>query len=244
MLQSLNAKSHSLPRLDGYYYPPEMGLENGRVKVATYVSTRLKYLPQESPARANDCRLLSCSVRVQGRGTGQRKVTLVNVYYPDRLKSEASATWLSRLDSAQSKWVIGGDFNASHELWDTVTTPSGNHLEKAVDDSDLILLNDGSFTHIGYIDQRNSAVNISLASPELGLEATWETGSDPLQSDHLPIHLELGNVDPDPEAVDTSPAYQYNRADWELFQNCSMPIAERKTHLVRTQTNIWRTLGT
>ena len=32
MLQSLNAKSHSLPRLDSYY-PPETGLENGRVMV-------------------------------------------------------------------------------------------------------------------------------------------------------------------------------------------------------------------
>ena len=100
-----------------------------------------------------------------------------------------------------------------------MTTPSGNHLAKAVDNSDLMLLNDGSFTHIGYTGQRNSAVNISLVSPELGLEATWETGSDPLQSDHLPIHLVLGNVDPDPVEVDTSPAYQCHRADWELFQN-------------------------
>lgn len=47
MLQSLNISPKTLPQLDGYYYPPIYKTENGRVMVATYVSTKLHFTKTE-----------------------------------------------------------------------------------------------------------------------------------------------------------------------------------------------------
>lgn len=228
MLQSLNVGAKSLPHLDGYYYPPEVGLENGRVMVATYVSTRLTYFPQASPATTEDCRLTTCAVSIPSQGGRRYGVNLVNVYYPSGSKSEAQVTWLKQLNSDQSNWVVAGDFNVSHRLWDPSVRDGGEHLANTISDSNLALLNDGSLTHIGQTGQRNSAIDLSLATPGISLDAYWETGDDHLQSDHLPIHLVLGNVEPASAETDQTPKYLYDKADWERFQ--SLLDAECREH--------------
>ena len=81
MLQSLNVHTRALPQLDRYYYLPVMGTEDGRVMVATYVSTRLTYSPFDSPAGSVNCRLTTCAIRIPVKGNS-RQTTLVNVYYP------------------------------------------------------------------------------------------------------------------------------------------------------------------
>ena len=220
MLQSLNVGPKSLPHLDGYYYPPVVGLEDGRVMVATYVSTTLTYFPQESPVPTGDHRLTTCAITIPSQGGRRHGVNLINVYYPNGSKTEAQVTWLRQLDSDRSSWVVGGDFNVSHRLWDpTANHNSGEHLANTVVDSNLTLLNDGSITRIGSTGQRNSAIDLTLVTPDLGLDASWETGSDHLQSDHLPIHLVLSNVDPALTDIDRTPKYQYDKANWDLFQS-------------------------
>ena len=228
MLQSLNVGMKSLPHLDGYFYPPEVGLENGRVMVATYISTRLKYFPQESPVPTVDCRLATCAVSIPSQGGRRYGVNLVNVYYPNGSKSEAEVTWLRQLNSEQSNWVVAGDFNVSHGLWDPGARSGGLHLANTILDSNLALLNDGSVTRIGVTGQRNSAIDLSLATPDVSLDAHWETGEDHLQSDHLPIHLVLGNVEPELAETDQTPKYLCDKANWELFQ--SLLNAECREH--------------
>nr|KAG5702244.1 hypothetical protein BaRGS_030599 [Batillaria attramentaria] len=85
-------------------------------------------------------------------------------------------------------------------------------------ESNLSILNDCSVTRIGQGGQRNSAIDITLASPALCLEATWETGDDNMQSDHLPIHITLDQAVPTEEEVNSDPKYAYDKADWEKFR--------------------------
>nr|KAG5696331.1 hypothetical protein BaRGS_027941 [Batillaria attramentaria] len=155
--------------------------------------------------------------------SGGRELTLVNVYYPDGIPDGSACDWLRNLDGrtadARRTWVVAGDFNASHRLWDPgATTAGGGHLANAVLESNLSILNDCSVTRIGQSGQRNSAIDVTLASPALCLEATWETGDDNMQSDHLPIHITLDQAVPTEVEVNSDPKYAYDKADWEKFR--------------------------
>nr|KAG5698173.1 hypothetical protein BaRGS_030536 [Batillaria attramentaria] len=226
MLQSLNVRHQALPHLDGYYYPPAVDMEKGRVMVATYVSIRLTYVDADplthvNPRTLGDCRLNLRSLTVSL--SGGKEVTLVNVYYPDGIPDGSACDWLKNLGAqtpdARRTWVVAGDFNASHRLWDPdATTAGGRHLANAVLESNLSILNDCSVTRIGQGGQRNSAIDITLASPALCLEATWETGDDNMQSDHLPIHITLDQAVPTEVEVNSDPKYAYDKADWVKFR--------------------------
>ncbi|KAL8590868.1 hypothetical protein ACOMHN_038879 [Nucella lapillus] len=79
-----------------------------------------------------------------------KQTNLVNVYYPNGSNSEADVEWLYNLETNQNSWVVAGDFNVSHKLWDTgQTKDSGDHLANTILNSRLVVLNDGSFTRIG-----------------------------------------------------------------------------------------------
>nr|KAG5713466.1 hypothetical protein BaRGS_025014 [Batillaria attramentaria] len=226
MLQSLNVRHQALLHLDGYYYPPAVDMEKGRVMVATYVSTRLTYVDADplthvNPRTLGDCRLNLRSLTVSL--SGGKEVTLVNVYYPDGIPDGSACDWLKNLGAqtadARRTWVVAGDFNASHRLWDPgATTAGGGHLANAVLESNLSILNDCSVTRIGQGGQRNSAIDVTLASPALCREATWETGDDNMQSDHLPIHITLDQAVPTEVEVNSGPKYAYDKADWEKFR--------------------------
>ena len=219
MLQSLNVQARALPQLDGYYYPPVMGTEGGKVMVATYVSTRLTYSPSDSPAGSVNCRLTTCAIRIPVKGSS-RQTTLVNVYYPGGSKKTDEVAWLKNLNPDASSWVVAGDFNVSNRLWDaTAADSSGLHLAETVSDSNLLLLNDGAVTRIGHRGQRSSAIDLAMVTPDLYHEAHWSTGDDHLQSDHLPLHLVLGEADPVLAETDRAPKYQYEKANWQQFQS-------------------------
>nr|KAG5691429.1 hypothetical protein BaRGS_016345 [Batillaria attramentaria] len=194
--------------------------------VATYVSSRLSYVDADplthvNPRTPGDYRLNLRSLTVSL--SGGRELTLVNVYYPDGIPDGSACDWLRNLDGrtadARRTWVVAGDFNASHRLWDPgATTAGGGHLANAVLESNLSILNDCSVTRIGQSGQRNSAIDVTLASPALCLEATWETGDDNMQSDHLPIHITLDQAVPTEVEVNSDPKYAYDKADWEKFR--------------------------
>ena len=56
-----------------------------------------------------------------------------------------------------------------------------------------------------------------MVTSDLFYEADWSTGIDHLQSDHLPLHIVLGEADPGLIEIDQTPKYQYQRANWGLF---------------------------
>ena len=218
LLQSLNTSPSSLPKIDGFQYPPEIGVEGNRAMVATYVASRLQYSPQESPAQTQECRLSSCAITIPPQNRALRATTLINAYYPEGIATQESTKWLTDLPSRPNSLVVCGDFNASHTLWDSVTNRGGELLADSILESELSLLNDGSTTRIGTANQRSSAIDLSLLSADLALGATWETGTDNLQSDHLPIHIQIGSVEPKLTESDHTPKYQYGRADWDRFR--------------------------
>ena len=115
---------------------------------------------------------------------------------------------------------MAGDFNVGHRLWyATATLSNGLGSADAVSDSNLTLLNDGSATRTGQTGQRCSAIVLTMVTSDLFYEADWSTGIDHLLSDHLPLHIVLGEADPGLADIDRTPKYQYQRANWNLFES-------------------------
>ena len=75
-----------------------------------------------------------------------------------------------------------------HSSWERDYESSSPSLTAQIDNSDFIVLNDGSFTRIpDRSDQRPSAIDLTLLTPDTASSAEWEVGADSLLSDHLPI---------------------------------------------------------
>lgn len=217
LLQSLNCTAFQLPKLDGYYYPPVYHTENGRVMTATYVSTSIMYKSLSTPTNSIDCRVSLCGICIPSKGN--KFTNIVNVYYPCGISNSKQVDWITDIDNDHNNWIIGGDFNVSNYLWDS-GAPVGedNPLADAIFNSHLTELNNGTFTRLGNKNQRNTAIDITLATTNLTNNFTWETADDAMLSDHLPILTTFGDVKSDPPEIDHTPKYKYKYAHWDVFQ--------------------------
>ena len=61
---------------------------------------------------------------------------------------------------------------------------------------------------------------LSLVTPDLAVNCTWDTEEDCLGSDHLPIIIELNEIvkDDEPEDKVKIPKFQCKHANWEVYQ--------------------------
>ncbi|KAL8608701.1 hypothetical protein ACOMHN_002930 [Nucella lapillus] len=95
----------------------------------------------------------------------------------------------------EGRTVVLGDFNAHHQWWggaEARTDTAGRQLADKFFNSNLCLLNDGSFTRVPDREDHNpTTIGLTLVIPLLFGDADWEVG-DLMGSDHLPIRLTLG----------------------------------------------------
>ena len=210
-LQSLAVKKEDLTILKGYYYPPFYSLQDGKVRSAIYVKDSLQASPIRVPVRELST---ACEVTTHDGSS----LSLVNIYYPESC-NHADLGWLQNLETAH--WVVLGDFNAHHSWWGgegAITDSAGRQLAEKIVASDLCLLNDGSNTRIpDRADHEPTAIDLTLVSSSLYGEAEWETCSELLGSDHLPISLRLRDTHLQ-EDNGTQVKYDYSNADWDGFQ--------------------------
>ena len=109
--------------------------------------------------------------------------------------------------------LILGDLNGYSPLWGCIQTDSsGNIIENFINQCGLTILNNGAPTHLNPI--KDTAIDLSLCSPNILEEFDWNTIPSLLDSDHHPILLSSEIIEPDP-----SPIRQIKKADWAAFTN-------------------------
>ena len=227
LLQSLNVCKAKLPNIPDFYFPPiHQADQKGVIKTAIYIREGIEYSIYQSPAPRNLDNLYSCAATVKINDNAT--LNIVSVYLlkgPDDQNTE----WLKSFQNSNDKWFIGGDFNAHSPFWenDCISTTSNRFVENIMDSS-LYLLNDGSVTRVPDISShRPTAIDLSLLSPMLAASSTWETFSDTLGSDHVPIKITLNEKRDTYSSVnDKIPKYNYKNADWNKFEsilrNCNL----------------------
>jgi ribonuclease HI len=192
-----------------------------KVKTALYIKNHLDYrniYPTPVPVGLEN--VYSTGVEIKLKDNDY--INILSIYMPEGPKNDNS-DWLKSADFLIKKWIILGDFNAHAPFWDSgCKTVSCNRFVENILDSRLYLLNDGRITRVPDVaNHKPSAIDLSLLSPSLAVNCTWNVEDECLGSDHLLITLSFNeNISPNlPTEKDKVPKFLYKLADWSLFQS-------------------------
>ena len=111
--------------------------------------------------------------------------------------------------------LVLGDFNVHNSSWYSGTNDSGgNHLEKAVSNADLGILNWDSPTRLP-CNASSSSPDVSLASASLITCSNWQTKAG-LGSDHLPFLIRI-QMESSTKPIPHRTSHNLKKANWELY---------------------------
>ena len=180
-------------------------IAHGGVLLAVHHSLPARPLLLNSPLQAT-------AVRVH---LGHREITVCSLYLPPG--TTLPVTELRRLlHELPAPVLVVGDFNAHSTAWGCDHTSSrGRILENFIRDESLCILNTGQHTHFTVPSGQTSALDLSLASPQLAQAFTWSVRDEPLGSDHFPVWIEHQ----DGKVLSSRPQrWNTQKADWTEFQ--------------------------
>ncbi|KAE9522075.1 hypothetical protein AGLY_017519 [Aphis glycines] len=111
-----------------------------------------------------------------------QEITICNIYLPDSMVFSYQQI-INIIKQLPSPYIMVGDFNSRNTNWGcNHTDPRGKIIEKIIDDENITLLNNGTFTRHNSSKGTFSAIDLSLASPSISPYLSWEKQSAyPLQ---------------------------------------------------------------
>ena len=180
-------------------------IAHGGVLLAVHHSIPARQLPLRSSLQA-------VATRVH---LHHREISVCSVYLPPGIPLP-SVELHELLLELPAPILVVGDFNAHSTAWGCDTTGTRGHLlESFTSDESLCVLNTGQHTHFTLPSGQTSALDLSLASPQLAPVFTWSVHGDPLGSDHFPVWLQY---EEDPVLGNRPPRWNVRKADWSQFQ--------------------------
>ena len=147
---------------------------------------------------------------------------IINIYSPPARWTEGQGTEKQNIEinrlNTPSNCIIVGDLNAHAATWNQHQCPSqlGIMIEDWTVDTGLMVLNDGSHTRVNPATGGLSTPDITLATPDVGMDAEWTTPAN-IGSDHLPIKTTL-TATPPPTGRGRG-KFCFRRADWIGFRD-------------------------
>jgi len=124
------------------------------------------------------------------------KVTLCNIYSPPSADSLTSDNIKALYDQLPKPCILLGDFNAHSQRWGcTSTNQRGRIIEQLIDQTNLVMLNNGAPTHPNLTN--DSAIDLSMCSANVSQYFEWNTTPSVLDSDHLPITITTNTETPE-----------------------------------------------
>ncbi|KAE9538681.1 hypothetical protein AGLY_005780 [Aphis glycines] len=137
-----------------------------------------------------------------------QEITICNIYLPDSMVFSYQQI-INIIKQLPSPYIMVGDFNSRNTNWGcNHTDPRGKIIEKIIDDENITLLNNGTFTRHNSSKGTFSAIDLSLASPSISPYLSWEVKTDYFNSDHWPILINIHHRN--------SPHTPYNTNKWNL----------------------------
>ena len=143
------------------------------------------------------------------------EITICNIYI-DHQVNLTLGTLQALFHQLPPPFAVLGDFNARNPLWgDTVIDNRGRGtvVEDFILQYQACIINNGLRTHFHTQTGTESAIDLSIVSPELVPDLTWQVSDCSRGSDHFPINIRVNVRD----AVLRHPKYILDKADWTLF---------------------------
>jgi len=145
--------------------------------------------------------------------TCHKSISLCSIYLPPHHNTKINELE-SLLGHLPSPTLIVGDFNAHNPLWGCHDTNNkGNILEKFILKNNLCLFNDRTPTYLHPASGTFTSIDLSISSPTVFMDFSWEVEEDLCGSDHFPIILNIIA----PVSNKKSTKWQLHRADWVSY---------------------------
>lgn len=122
-----------------------------------------------------------------------KKTSILSVYCPPghRIKHEEWDALVSPM-LRSTHVILAGDVNCHHRQWGcTMEDLQGKEFLKCIHENNLVLLNNGDNTMQPSPYRQMQPVDVTVVSPQLALDITWEVGRDAMGSDHFPIIINI-----------------------------------------------------
>jgi len=148
-------------------------------------------------------------------------LTICNIYVPpSSVLDEQSLT--SLLQQLPPPFILMGDFNAHHPLWgSSKLNLRGQVVENVLLHNNISILNSKQSTYIHPATGSLSNIDLTLCSPSIAIDFSWNLQSDTYGSDHFPILLSTNK----PTSCQYLQYWKINKADWPKFsQSCEHSI--------------------
>ncbi len=211
LLQETNLPENSKYKIPGYQVFNQPGVRGLLSAVKTGIPAKVD--PTPVPAGA-EVEVQSLQVHLS-----DGPLLVINLYRNCNEQRGATLTPAPLLRTAlRQRSVVAGDFNAHHPLWEARVTQNrgrtyrvGDELADALDNSEMVILNNGEPTHTS-----GGSLDLTIVTPDLAPKCEWRV-SDTLVSDHLGIHtyIALEKAPPPPKP----PRRLYHKANWEAYRN-------------------------
>lgn len=161
------------------YTDHHSSFRSGNIHASIYVRNDLPHLKINLPPTQDG--VDACMVSVKSKVL----LHICSVYVDGHIRLDP--TFFIELAKKYVNLILLGDFNAHSELWGGVREIRAEPIHKILEDSDLILLNDGSHTY--FQDNYSSALDLSFASSSIATSFSWHTSQERLGSDHCLINV-------------------------------------------------------
>ena len=149
-----------------------------------------------------------------------RNINIINIYHWAEQKVQPED--LNKLlQISDTSTIFLGDFNAHHPTWsiDDKIDNHGKLISEWIETNDLVLLNSNQPTRYDKINQKMSAIDLTICTADLAQSTQWEVHDVPLGSDHFPINITIGNTNVPIQTENQEPKFLYNEANWDQFQD-------------------------
>jgi ribonuclease HI len=208
-IQESKLKPHILFDVENYIViRKDRESEDGGGGLLFLIRKDLKYSSVQS-SNTNDTEVLSLCIHLP-----DKVLTIVNSYHPRQ--DSAFDIDAIQMHIKDNNTILLGDLNAKHHIWgSSCTNQRGTQLSNFVDDHNMIILNDGSPTHISYSYNTSEVLDITAITPDLHEHAEWSVLPD-IGSDHKPI---LISVSRQSQAKSKRPKYwNFKKANWSKYE--------------------------
>ena len=160
---------------------------------------------------------VACTIRLHGRN-----LDICSIYIPPNTDNHTLERNLNRLITQfRHPFLLLGDFNAHSPMWGRnirVPDDRGEIVERFLDTNHLVLLNTGENTHFSLAHNSESAIDLSICSPQIAALFDWIVDTDVHHSDHYLIKLCTTFRSDDDATSAFIPRWNLKKADWAKFQ--------------------------
>lgn len=184
--------------------------QDGYGGIATCITNNLKFSIIHNAINADWNNLQYITIKIGN-------INIINAYSPpqNNFTKEILSDIFSHLTGSK---ILMGDMNALHSsCGSSMTNQSGKALMDFLNNSDFILLSDGTSTRLVTPNSTSNPLDITIVDPSLGTISNWEVFPDCGNSDHFPTICKINCRNTNNIFFSTYQIKDFSKADWGQF---------------------------